>query len=473
MESAGGTEALRLQTFAWKELSLTVASDDEETGAEDEIERLVASSKKAQATSLLIKRDTPETYHRQRIVSVANMNEFCHKTNLEIPAYVKQRVVLKDWPDIAWILAYPVLKEDMPKPYPSFTELWRTSKMKSLSDLTKPRYPLRNITYHYLQESPHFDEFANLPALEADTLKNQDYLAGVGDNHLGESIADVVDHPLKHVLACLPQCLAIGGALSYWDKANKRGKLSKDPCEYLEKAHDVADGTVRPWSYAGTYLSFFPLHREDAQLPSANLHIAGASKIWIAITEPGMRKLTQVIGKPILECHTYHRSIFYHPSFLIAHEIPFNVAFQQPGDVILSDTQGAHQGWNNGNNCTLACNYLDFDAMHDIKDAVFHPNIPNVGRWPCVCTVGSRPFIPTEIKTAKKTRLDAPWFDFVNGCNQKGESNVKVSGTMMQWIQKLDEQSQIPPEERKGARNDALLAIWKRAHSTLLEYYTY
>jgi JmjC domain, hydroxylase len=77
-----------------------------------------------------------------------------------------------------------------------------------------------------------------------------------------------------------------------------------DVWKSLQTAHDVADSTVHPWSYAGTFLLIFPLHHEDTQLPSANLQIAGATKIWIGITDEGRSKLFEVVGKQILECHT-------------------------------------------------------------------------------------------------------------------------------------------------------------------------
>jgi hypothetical protein len=73
----------------------------------------------------------------------------------------------------------------------------------------------------------------------------------------------------------------------------------------------------------------------------------------------------------------------------VKHRIPFNVAVQQPGDLIVADGTSAHQGWNSGNNLASAVNYLDNPSL----DAILQDHVDGNGRvrFPCVCTQASAP----------------------------------------------------------------------------------
>jgi hypothetical protein len=459
VSAAGGPDG-RVKTFGWSDLeSKRRALGQQE---EEEVENLVGNRKKV----------VPNNYIHQELISLAEMKKYCYDKERMIPSYIKPLVSLQGWPDAYWIRATTLEPSELPTSYPSFTSFWQTVRVRSPLDLILPKYPLQRLSYHYLENSPHFGEFLDLPDLNNKALDQQPYLAGIGNNRHDESIAAVVDHPLRHVLSCLPQCLAIGGALGYWDEDQQNGAPEKEPREYLQKARDAADGTVRPWSYAGSYLTIFAVHREDAQLPSANLHLGGASKVWIGLTEQSMRMLQEKVDVPIAECHTYHRAVFYHPSFLIRHNIPFNVAIQQPGDLILSDSEGAHQGWNSGNNCAMACNYLDAPSILDIKANMFHEVNPNWGRWHCLCKKGTRPYLPTiPINAAKKVRLEEPWFDIVHGVDRGGKSNVGNAGVLLKWVQNVDQILSEPEQEEPGKpqpRDLACYEIWCRAYLPVL-----
>lgn len=56
------------------------------------------------------------------------------------------------------------------------------------------------------------------------------------------------------------------------------------------------DGTLYPWTYAGLPQTYFPLHTEDADLNSANLHIAGEPKVWLIIPKEEKEKLFEKFG---------------------------------------------------------------------------------------------------------------------------------------------------------------------------------
>jgi JmjC domain, hydroxylase len=466
VENSPTVSRLRYSSFAIRESTPhpTIRTEEAEESEVQDLVVLDNTTKSTRLTLIVPPESAPDNYIKQDLVPLAKMNQYCNDNKRTIPAYVKQRVVLKQWDDAYWIVATGIDRSEMPKEYPSFLSFWQTLRYKTIDDIKRPSFPLKEYSYHYLKNSPYFSEFLHFPNLDNPSFHHQTYMAGIGVNAYDETIADIINHPLRKVLSHLPQCLAIAGALAYWDRDEEKGRSKRDPMSYLENARAFGDGTVRPWSYAGSYLSVFPLHREDAQLPSANLHIGGASKIWIALTEEGMDKLQKIVGIPIAACHPHHRTIFYHPSFLIRHDIPFNVAFQQPGDLILSDSRGAHQGWNAGENCAISCNYLDYASITDIKADLLDPTTSDVARWPCVCNVGSRPYQPSvPTNSAKKTRLEAPWFNFVHGVDKAGTSNVGTLGVMLNWVQSLDQLSGASPEECNSPRGEALFRIWEQA----------
>jgi hypothetical protein len=385
------------------------------------------------------------------------------------PAYIDINPTFEGQDDVIYIQYKTLTLKDLPAGHSIFPLIWRSAPMKSEKDLSSATYPLKGHSYHYLKHSPQFEEFLGLPDMASSKVIPQRYLSGVGDNVFGESIAHVVDHPLKHVLACLPQCLALGGALREWNEAEPEAQgVNPDP--YFSTVDRIGDGTVRPWSYAGTYLSLFTLHREDACLPSANLHIGGASKIWIAITEEGMKMINDLFIDNIKPCFTHHRSIFIHPNFLIRHNIPFNVAFQQPGDLILSDSLGAHEGWNAGENCALACNYIDSHTVSFLASQLFHPTRPSTGIWPCVCGTERRPCIKPD---KKKRRLPADWFDFEAAYHEDGTRHLSVQRSVMQWIQVLNTNLNIDPQlllqSASTPNPEAVPAFWCHAHRRCLQ----
>jgi hypothetical protein len=119
-------------------------------------------------------------------------------------------------------------------------------------------------------------------------------LASLGNRH-GKSIAEVLGHPLRDTLRFLPQGLLIGGIFHKWSKSPGKltGGLLQELYSDVEKS---ADGTVTPWAYGGTYMSIFCLHQEDAMMPSANLHLAGATKAWIGLSNYDLEELHNALA---------------------------------------------------------------------------------------------------------------------------------------------------------------------------------
>jgi hypothetical protein len=63
-----------------------------------------------------------------------------------------------------------------------------------------------------------------------------------------------------------------------------------------ETWQEQASGTVSEWAYAGTSFTFFPLHLEDAYMPSANILAAGDSKVWIFLPQDSLSKALDILS---------------------------------------------------------------------------------------------------------------------------------------------------------------------------------
>jgi hypothetical protein len=449
LEQGSPKDKCRINTFGWIEHNPT----DDEWPAE-----MPADEKLKKASAKI-----PQTAHRQIITPLSQLTP-----QAELPAYIDIKSTFEGQDDIIYMINRKLTRKELPARHVIFPSIWRMAPIQSKEDLLCATYPLRGRTYHYLRHSPQFDQFLGLPDLASSKFVPQYYLSGVGDNVFGESIAHIVDHPLKDVLAYLPQCLALGGALREWNDADAPGVESLEAEAYFKNVDRLGDGTVRPWSYAGTYLSLFALHREDANLPSANLHIAGASKIWIGITEEGMKRLNDLIGEHMKSCFTHHRRLFIHPNFLIRHNIPFNVAFQQPGDLILSDALGAHEGWNAGENCALACNYVDSHSVAFLASHMFDATRPSTGKWPCVCGEDPRPCVTPD--TTKK-RLSADWFDLKAAYDERGNPHGSVQRSILQWIRLLKDHLDTDPQlllHSDTPNAEVIPILWRHAHRRYL-----
>jgi len=87
-----------------------------------------------------------------------------------------------------------------------------------------------------------------------------------------------------------------------------------------------------------------------------------------------------------------HRELFLHPNFLASQNIPFSIAVQQQGDIILADARSGHEGWNTGMNVAEAVNYVDVPCMDFTHSEVY--NTEGMVAWPCVCGIFPVPTDP-------------------------------------------------------------------------------
>jgi len=125
-------------------------------------------------------------------------------------------------------------------------------------------------------------------------------------------------------------------------------------------------GIHSSYAYVSKGHTKFALHVEDFYLKSANLLHAGAAKLWIIINPQCTHKLEGRLAELLhiqSRCSQFlrHPMLLPSPSLLHSWRIQFSVAIQQPGDLILLDSNAYHYGVNCGPNIAEAINYSDPD----------------------------------------------------------------------------------------------------------------
>ena len=120
-------------------------------------------------------------------------------------------------------------------------------------------------------------------------------------------ILEVIKHPLCNVISQLPQGLMVAAIhRELWEDdtnnvVDEQIKDTKDAC------HSIGSGTISSWAYGGNAHSVFPLHHEDAWMPSANLLVAGQAKVWIFIRDDHLPRFFALITGvwPVRATETY------------------------------------------------------------------------------------------------------------------------------------------------------------------------
>ena len=121
-------------------------------------------------------------------------------------------------------------------------------------------------------------------------------------------------------------------------------------------------GISSPWFYIGSRYSVFPLHVEDNNLRSLNIHLGGAPKVWYGFHLDDCSTVEKILQQfePAKECLYYHRhkEHFINPAIFskIKETVPVYSVIQNPGEMIL--TNSFHQGFNLGVNYNIAINFM-------------------------------------------------------------------------------------------------------------------
>ena len=125
------------------------------------------------------------------------------------------------------------------------------------------------------------------------------------------------------------------------------------------------EGVNSPYGYVGRAGSVFPIHLEDNNLGSINIHIKGAPKVWYLVhpedKEEFICRLKFKFSNEYNNCNTYHRhkTLFVNPvDVLLGMKIPVQRIVQKEGDTVVTWPGTFHWGINLGQNITMAVNYL-------------------------------------------------------------------------------------------------------------------
>ncbi len=113
-----------------------------------------------------------------------------------------------------------------------------------------------------------------------------------------EDVLEIIGHPLADVLNQLPQGLMIAAMNEDSIQMGKQegGELLKAELHEIYDSHlNLGSGTISSWAYGGNHHSVFPLHHEDAWMPSANVLVAGDPKVWIFIHDHDMQRVFRLV----------------------------------------------------------------------------------------------------------------------------------------------------------------------------------
>lgn len=149
--------------------------------------------------------------------------------------------------------------------------------------------------------------------------------------------------------------------------------LRDDEENVLSRAKEhLGSGLSIPSLLIGTQGSVFPLHTEDEDLLSVNIHLFGAQKIWHIVPPNEYDKIIEQMTTAIQ--HEYpacsnplrHKTIFVNTDWFKIRNIPFEIVHQNPGDMVIISARSFHQGFNAGNNIAEAVNFADTDWLENV-----------------------------------------------------------------------------------------------------------
>ncbi|CAG0922332.1 unnamed protein product [Notodromas monacha] len=123
------------------------------------------------------------------------------------------------------------------------------------------------------------------------------------------------------------------------------------------------EGVNSPFFFIGTRNSLFPMHCQDMDLFSVNLHWGGYPKIWYSMGArevPEYKNIVEcAIGKDFPECRNFPRHNIYAFDEVWLDHYCLNacVAVQHPYKFIITTPRGPHAGFNTGLNLNVAINF--------------------------------------------------------------------------------------------------------------------
>lgn len=153
-------------------------------------------------------------------------------------------------------------------------------------------------------------------------------------------------------------CTFFDDSIKFWN--------FRDMAGYLRNFTLVNDtGITKPLVYfALEDGTIFGMHIEDVGLPSANILLAGAPKLWIVIPESATLAVLNALneGNQWSDRFGEHwfssKAAFVSLEWLEEHGIPYTCILQQVGDVVVTMPGAIHFGYNLGPNIAEAANFM-------------------------------------------------------------------------------------------------------------------
>ena len=199
------------------------------------------------------------------------------------------------------------------------------------------------------------------------------------------------------------------------------------------------DGLARPFLYFATAGSLFPMHTEDKDLLSLNLQHSGPPKVWFAagqnqksLVEEVLRANSSNYRDNLCKCKecVRHKEDWLHPEVMAASGVNVKIAFQYPGEFILTLRGGYHEGFNTGTCVNEALNLCSPRAR---------VVLPKVGS--CQCPAGKKAVSDLNLtqgrsvsdnllgKQTKKQKVNHGWANAPTrkGLSRAGSHQIRIS----------------------------------------------
>ena len=204
--------------------------------------------------------------------------------------------------------------------------------------------------------------------------KDVEFISDLGQKSYKKHSFDEQVHDLRLKVQALPAGQTL--RLRYYI-----GELQSTNSHYLETLYDLLrpagalipvkgkpiPGITTPYLYYSDESNTpATMHVEDAGLGSVNLLVAGAPKIWLLLPpaskvdfEHLMQRLFPKAKLSSCSQHVRHIGFLILTETLREHKIPYSLAYQEVGDMVVTLADAYHQVINTGPNAAVAINIPD------------------------------------------------------------------------------------------------------------------
>ncbi len=131
-----------------------------------------------------------------------------------------------------------------------------------------------------------------------------------------------------------------------------------------------------------------------------------------------------------MHCFPWHSDVFIHPHFLRDNGIPFSIAVQEPGDILVTGGHAAHQAWSTGPFLGVSYSHLDSGSVKMINERIITPE--SHAPWPCVCTPARSILEPVPVNAPPP--FDRLYYHDLGAHVDHGLAGPERSSLIYRWI---------------------------------------